>query len=328
MIAPGQVMPYLCDVKNKQNLITMRYKSRSITTIMIPVLLVASLFAFTTQTTEQPEGTPLFITGITPYKSGMIVSQKGVRKVSIYSSDYKERLQEWELDEIPTGVTTDEDRIYATVAGEHKNGVYFLSASDPSKKEFIETASGACAPLVNNGNGKLYVCNQFAGTVSELDKNGSAVLRTVKVLREPKSAVLDKDGKHLFVTNFLPMQRADLDTVAACVSVIDVENFRKIKDIQLANGSNALRGMSLSPDGRYLLITHNLGRFQVPTSQLQQGWMNTSAISIVNLSTLNFEGAVLLDEPERGAAGIWDVKCTDDKIVISHSGTHEVSVID
>ena len=49
--------------------------------------------------------------------------------------------------------------------------------------------------------------------------------------------------------------------------------------------------------------------------------MNTSAISIVNLATLNFEGAVLLDEPERGAAGIWDVKCTDDKIVVSHSGT-------
>ena len=33
------------------------------------------------------------------------------------------------------------------------------------------------------------------------------------------------------------------------------------------------------------------------------------------MQTLNFEGAVLLDEPERGAAGIWDVKCTNDKIV-------------
>ena len=141
-------------------------------------------------------------------------------------------------------------------------------------------------------------------------------------------SVLDKDGKYLFVANFLPLQRADIDTVAACVSVIDTDGFRKIKDIQLANGSNALRGVSLSPDGRYLLVTHNLGRFQVPTSQLQQGWMNTNAMSVVNLSTLSFEGAVLLDEPERGAAGIWDVKCTDDKIVISHSGTHEVSVID
>lgn len=306
----------------------MRYTSYKKALLMIPAILVVSLFAFTTQIAEQPEGTPLFITDITSYRSGMIVSQKGVRKVSIYSSDYKERLQEWELDEIPTGVAADEDRIYATVAGEHKNGIYFLSASDPSQRQFVETASGACVPLVNNANGKLYVCNQFAGTVSELDRNGSAVLRTVKVLREPKAAVLDKDGKYLFVANFLPLQRADIDTVAACVSVIDTDGFRKIKDIQLANGSNALRGVSLSPDGRYLLVTHNLGRFQVPTSQLQQGWMNTNAMSVVNLSTLSFEGAVLLDEPERGAAGIWDVKCTDDKIVISHSGTHEVSVID
>lgn len=50
------------------------------------------------------------------------------------------------------------------------------------------------APLVNAGNGKLYICNQFAGTVSELDKNGKNVVRTVKVLREPKSAVFDKEG--------------------------------------------------------------------------------------------------------------------------------------
>ena len=106
-------MPYLCDVKNKLNSITMKYKSRSIAKVIVPVFLVVSLFAFTTHTTEQPEGTPLFITGITPYKSGMIVSQKGVQKVSIYSSDYKERLQEWELDEVPTGVATDGDQIYA-----------------------------------------------------------------------------------------------------------------------------------------------------------------------------------------------------------------------
>lgn len=305
----------------------MDYNTRSITKIIVPVVLALSLLAFTTHTPEQPQGTPLFITGIVPYKSGgMLVSQKGVQKVSLYSSDYRERLQEWELDETPTGIATDGDRIFATVAGERKNGVYILSTIRPAEKLFVETASGACAPLPNAG--KLYVCNQFAGTVSELDSNSHTVLRTVSVLREPKSAVLSNDGRHLFVANFLPQQRADIDTVAACVSVIDTESFRKIKDIQLANGSNALRGMSLSPDGRYLLITHNLGRFQVPTSQLQQGWMNTSAISIVSLATLAFEGAVLLDEPERGAAGIWDVKCTADKIVVSHSGTHEVSLID
>ena len=258
----------------------------------------------------------------------MLVSQKGIRKVTLYASDYKQRLQEWALDEVPTGVSVDGDQVVATVAGEQKNGVYLLSLSQPSARDFIPTASGACAPLIDGQSGRLYVCNQFAGTVSEVDRERKSETRTVKVLREPKSIVLSADGKLLFVANYLPQQRADIDTVAACVSVIDVESFQKVKDIQLANGSNALRGMSLSPDGRYLLVTHNLGRFQVPTSQLQQGWMNTSAVSVVNVATLAFEGAVLLDEPERGAAGIWDVKCTADKVVVSHSGTHDISVID
>lgn len=306
----------------------MKYRKCKFMKAFLSVALVASLLAFTVHTTEQPEGTPLFITSIAPYKAGVVVAQKGIRKVTVYSSDYKERLQEWELDEIPTGVAVDGEQIIVTVAGEHENGVYLLSSSAPSEKTFIKTASGACAPLVDARSGKLYVANQFAGTVSEIDRNEKKELQTVRVLREPKSMVLDPKGKYLFTTNFLPAQRADVDTVAACVSVVDIESFQKVKDIQLENGSNALRGMTLSPDGRYLLVTHNLGRFQVPTSQLQQGWMNTSAMSLVNLETLNFEGAVLLDEPERGAAGIWDVKCTGDKVVVSHSGTHEISVID
>lgn len=306
----------------------MKYRNYKLTKIIIPVALMASLFAFTTQTTVQPEGDPLFITGIAPYNTGIVVSEKGARKVVLYSSDYKERLQEWALDEIPTGVITDGEQIITTVAGEQKNGIYFLSATAPATKEFLPTSSGACSPLLHTRSGRLYVCNQFAGTVSEIDRNSKQILRTVPVLREPKSAVLDSDGKYLFIANYLPAQRADVDTVAACVSVIDTESFQKVKDIQLANGSNALRSMALSPDGRYLLITHNLGRFQVPTSQLQQGWMNTNAMSVVNLSTLRCEGAVLLDEPERGAAGVWDIKCTSNQIVVSHSGTHEISIID
>lgn len=49
----------------------------------------------------------------------------------------------------------------------------------------------------------------------------------MRVLREPKSIVLDPEGRYLFVANFLPSQRADVDTVAACVSVIDIASFEK-----------------------------------------------------------------------------------------------------
>ena len=110
--------------------------------------------------------------------------------------------------------------------------------------------------------------------------------------------------------------------------MIDLVTGERVKDIQLYNGSNALRGITLSPDGKYVFVTHNLGRFQVPTSQLQQGWMNTSAMSVIDTKTQSFSGSVLLDEPERGAAGVWGVQCTPEHLIISHSGTHELSLID
>jgi cytochrome c2 len=56
--------------------------------------------------------------------------------------------------------------------------------------------------------------------------------------------------------------------------------------------------------------------------------MNTSAFSVIDTEKQEFLGAIVVDEPERGAAGIWSIACDEDKVFISHSGTHEISVID
>ena len=50
---------------------------------------------------------------------------------------------------------------------------------------------------------------------------------------------------------------------------------------------------------------------------MQQGWMNTSAFSIINVEKQEFEGAVLVDEPDRGAAGVWGIAC-DEKHKVSN----------
>ncbi len=186
---------------------------------------------------------------------------------------------------------------------------------------------GSKSPTVDKDGKFIYVCNQFKGTVSKVDLASMKEVASGKAVREPFASVLSADGKYLFVNNFLPLAPAQLDYVASELSVFDTQSMQLVKNITLDNGSNALRGIALSPDGRYVLISHNLGRFQVPTSQLQQGWMNTSALSVVDASSLEFVATTLLDEPERGAAGIWGVQTAGDKIVVSHSGTHDISVI-
>lgn len=271
---------------------------------------------------------PFYPTGIAINNGGKyFISEKGTKQVSVYTTDGTKEDLSYKFQEIPTGLAIDNDKMYVTTF-ETQGLLHVINISDGKEITTINTGSGACYPIINKNAGKLYVCNQFDNSVSEIDLNKNVVTRNVKVLREPKSAVMSLDGKFLFVTNFLPAQRADLDYVSSCVSVIDLKSFTKVKDIRLANGSNALRGICITPDGKYVYVSHNLGRYTVPTSQLQQGWMNTSSFSIIDAEKQEYLGEVLVDEPERGAAGIWGIQCNNEKIFISHSGTHEISVID
>ena len=271
---------------------------------------------------------PLFPTDITLNDKGeILITEKGRNRISIFSPDGKTLLRTILVDESPTGILLDADKAYVTTNAATGH-LQIISLETGKQETAIATGSGACYPIFGPDKKHIYVCNQFQNTVSEVDPAIHQVIRSVKVLREPKSALFSKDGEYLFVTNFLPAQRADVDYVAACVSVIRMSDFTKVKDIQLANGSNALRGICMTPDGKYIYISHNLGRFTVPTSQLQQGWMNTSAFSIIDVAKQEFIGAVVVDEPERGAAGIWSIVCNDETLFITHSGTHEISVID
>src|SRR5262249_17321602 len=130
--------------------------------------------------------------------------------------------------------------------------------------------------------------------------------------------------------NFLHDGRADAEYVAAVVSVIGVEEGRVVKELRLPNGSGQLHEIRISPDGRYAGITHVIGRFYLPASQLGRGWMNTNALTLVDLKSLEIAHTVLLDRIARGAANPWGLGWTPDgkTLVVAHSGTHEVSLID
>ena len=77
-------------------------------------------------------------------------------------------------------------------------------------------------------------------------------------------------------------------------------------------------------------VVHDIGRFQVPTTQVENGWMNISALSLLSTEPPALTATVMLDEPRRGAANPSSVAWTPDgrKLCVTHAGTHELSVID
>lgn len=255
------------------------------------------------------------------------VAEESSGAVKAYSLKNNELLGSFSTKFPPKALKINGDKIL--VAASWSDGELIVAERKGMKLEAnIKVGKGACDIALHPNLDKAYVANQYSDDISVVDLKNNIETNRIKVLRQPMVIDISKDGKYLFAANFLTAGRADVDTVTCEVSVIDLDKEEKIKDIPLANGSNALRGICVSYDGKFVFISHNLGRFQVPTTQLEQGWMNTSAMSVIDAQKLELIATVLLDEPENGAAGSWGIDCSENHIVVCHSGTHDFSIID
>lgn len=197
--------------------------------------------------------------------------------------------------------------------------------------EYVVTGNRPMTPVVSPDGKFVYVCNRFDATVQKYDARSLELLASAKAVREANGCVLGKDGKLLFVINLLPADATEpVKYVAARVTVIDTATFKVRDNIHLPDGSTGVRGITASPDGAHIYLTHTQARYQLPTTQLERGWMNTAALSVFDGATGKYVNTVLLDDVDLGAANPWGVSVTPDgkRIVVAHAGTREISVID
>ena len=231
----------------------------------------------------------------------------------------------------PSGLclSADGQRLYATCAAPASR-VCVVDAMRGRVIGELRAGHTAMAPVLSPDGKSLFVCNRFDNDVSVLDLATGQQACRIPVRREPVAAAITPDGRRLLVANHLPAGRADAGHVAAVISVIDLKLGRVVDELGLPSGSGALNDLRVSPDGKYAVVTHILARFQHPTTQVERGWINSNAATIIDLERLVVLNTVLLDEPDRGAANPWGVAWSADSrtLVVAHAGTHEVSVID
>lgn len=231
----------------------------------------------------------------------------------------------------PTGLALSAkgDRLFVTCAAPQSE----ICVIDLAKGEVAakwKAGHSATAPVLSPDEKALFVCNRFNDSVSVLDTASGKELRRIPVTREPVAAAVTQDGKHLLVANHLPRGRADQLPVSALVSVIDVAAGRVAKDLRLLTGSGSLHDIRVSPCGKYAAVSHILSRFGLPATQLDRGWMNTNALTLITLDRMEILNTVLLDDVDRGASNPWGVAWSKDgkNLLVALAGTHEWSLID
>jgi DNA-binding beta-propeller fold protein YncE/mono/diheme cytochrome c family protein len=285
---------------------------------LLPASLLAGTYLSPSTLAAAPDAKRLYIGAATG------------QQVLVYDLASDACVASWDLPAAPCAmrVSAAGDLLAVALAGPDGE-VWLVDVKTGKAKRKVPARHTPMAPILSDDGKTLYFCNRFDNEVVIADLNSGAQ-RSIPVQREPIAAALTHDGKQLFVANHLPTSAADQAYVAAHISVIDTAAAKVIADIQLVNGSSSLRDICISPDGKHAYVSHILSRYHLPTTQLERGWVNTNALSIIDVPGRKLINTVLLDDVDQGAANPWGVACSADgtRLCVAHAGTHEVSVID
>ena len=234
------------------------------------------------------------------------------------------------LPEAPSGIaiSSDDMTLYVT-AGLPQGCVLVIDSRTGATRGRIVAGYSPTAPVLSKDGNTLFVCDRFRSRLLAVDLAAQKIKGELPVGREPVAAARTPDGRFVLTARLLPAGPATGPVVAAEVVAVNTADLTVSARIALPNGSTSVRGICASPDGRYAYIVHTLAHYQLPTTQVDRGWMNTSALSIINTATWRRLNTVLLDDVDQGAANPWDVACTSDGrwLCVSHAGTHEISII-
>lgn len=274
--------------------------------------------------------------------SKIFVAHFDANEVAVFNVAENKVVQTIPVAEKPTAIImgSDEKIMYVLSGGYHGK----VQAIDPASGKVVQETAAGHTPTggtITPDGKKLFVCNRFSADVSEFDLPDLKEIRRIKVIREPRGAVATPDGKKIYVINCLPNNVANIPEdenalidVAAEISVIDVAS-GQTKNVRLPNGSGSLHGICISPDGRYVYVTEILARFQMPTTQVERGWMNTNGISILDTTRLDdpgngFVNTVLLDDVDKGASNPWGINCSADgkQLFVAVAGTSELIIVE
>ena len=223
------------------------------------------------------------------------------------------------------GLATDGSYVYA-LEGSLDGTVVKLSVSlEVVGEAFVGHTPTAMAVA----GGKGFVTNRFSNSVSVIDLSAFSVASAVGVDgREPIAAVAV--GDLVYVACHLADGTSSDDVVSANVAVISADTNTCVKTIELINGASGVKDICATPDGKTVYVSHVIGRYAFPVTQMDRGWINTNGFSVIDTATNTATCAILLDEVDHGAANPWGLTVSSDGkyLTVALAGVNEVMIID
>jgi YVTN family beta-propeller protein len=206
----------------------------------------------------------------------------------------------------------------------------YVSCTWAGKIDVIDLAAGKvvrsmaagyepCGLGVSADGRRLCVTNVVSSTLSLLEVATGRTLSETPVGSQPRFAAFTPDGSQVVVSNGL----------SPWVSLVDPHDGRETGRYDMGRAS-MLREIVCSPDGHWAFVANLVSHNEVPTVQMERGWINSNGFSVLDLTQPGRRVTLLLDRLLSGATNPSGLALSSDarRLYVSLAGIHEIAIVD
>lgn len=187
-----------------------------------------------------------------------------------------------------------------------------FAAPAPNRKLWASIDPGMAAVRIFDGD--------FLEAKRPISERGAS--QVIEIADNPQALAFTPDSASVLIACDTPGS-ADRRVCLVDVATGNV-SYRPIR------GSSNLRGIAVDPQGKFALAVHLVHKSHLPSTQIEQGWVFTNAITYLSLGGPPFTVTLPLDLRTQGFANPEGVAIAPDGLsaYVAHAGADVVSVID
>jgi YVTN family beta-propeller protein len=229
----------------------------------------------------------------------------------------------------PHTVVITHDGKRAFVSNEWDDTVYIIDLATSNVTDTIKTGNGPAGMVLNNDENNLYVISSFSNEISIFDLKTNKEIKRLLTGNNPAGAAISPDGTKVYVTSRRILPREYRKPISIEITVIDTKK-QRVTERKILKDAYLSENVSFTPTGDLAIATLIRPKNLIPSIQVEQGFMMTHGIGIMETKKGGRIVQLLTDEPNAYYSDPFDIVITPDgqKAFVSSGGTDIVSVID
>jgi len=237
-------------------------------------------------------------------------------------------------EEIPVGihphsVIIDNQGEKAYVSNQWSDNVSVIDLKTNEVTDTIKTGGGPAGLALSTDGKSLFIVNSFTSDVSVVDLSSGEEIKRLTAGNNPTGIGKSPDGSILYVTSRRTLSLPYGDTIRCELTGISDANQRVFerRDIRSAY---MMENVEFTPSCDLAIFPLIRPKNNVPTVQVERGWMMTEGIGIVENKPSGRTIQLLLDEPNVYYSDPFDIAISPDgkRAFVTHAGVDKITVVD